>query len=236
VLDRLVRPNNPKANVLNCGMGALPSFGPWCRTRPFEPFTYDPDRARRILEGGGYDCSSPICVKGGQPLEVEYYALGVRERAVETQSIVVEQVRKAGLALIERTYENSPNPSPWLYPIVDTMIGMYGDPGVTETLSCDQIPSEEKFGHNWTHWCNPEADRLMHESDREVDPQRRLALMERIYQLEAHDFVSLPLYVLPVITAWRTDKIAGPIGKYSSTPYGMFFNMNEWYVPGPPQT
>jgi hypothetical protein len=67
------------------------------------------------------------------------------------------------------------------------------------------------------------------ESDREVDPARRLALMERIYQLQAQDFVSLPLYVLPVINAWRTDKIAGPIGLYSSTPYGMFFNMDEWY-------
>ena len=73
-------------------------------------------------------------------------------------------------------------------------------------------------------------------SDRELDPQRRLALMERIFELQAQNFVSLPLYVLPVISAWRTDKIAGPIGRYSSTPYGMFFNMNEWFVPGPAQT
>jgi hypothetical protein len=76
----------------------------------------------------------------------------------------------------------------------------------------------------------------MHESDRELDPHRRLTLLERVHELEAQDFVSLPLYVLPLISAWRTDKIAGPIGRYGSTPYGIFFNMNQWYVPAPPQT
>jgi hypothetical protein len=42
--------------------------------------------------------------------------------------------------------------------------------------------------------------------------------------------MSLPLYVLPNVSAWRTDKIAGPIGTWNPTIYGLFWNMNEWYV------
>jgi hypothetical protein len=69
----------------------------------------------------------------------------------------------------------------------------------------------------------------MNQSDQALDPQQRLTLLNEIHRIEADDFVGLPLFVMPVVSAWRTDKIAGPIGQYSSTPYGMFFNMNEWY-------
>ena len=42
--------------------------------------------------------------------------------------------------------------------------------------------------------------------------------------------VGVPMYVLPQLTAWRTDIIAGPIGEWNSTIYGSFFNANEWYL------
>jgi hypothetical protein len=52
--------------------------------------------------------------------------------------------------------------------------------------------------------------------------------MDQIYATQAQDFLSLPLYVLPELAAWRTDRIAGPIGAYNGTLNGLFFNMNEW--------
>ena len=36
------------------------------------------------------------------------------------------------------------------------------------------------------------------------------------------------LYVLPELAAWRTDRIAGPVGEFAGTLSGLFFNMNEW--------
>ncbi len=68
----------------------------------------------------------------------------------------------------------------------------------------------------------------MKRSDKELNVQQRLSLFDQIYSLEAKDFLSLPLYVLPSVSAWRTDRIAGPIGQYNSSIYGLFFNMNEW--------
>ena len=51
-----------------------------------------------------------------------------------------------------------------------------------------------------------------------------------MYELEAQDMIGLPLFVVPAIVGWRSDRIAGPIGAYNSSPYGTFFNMNEWYL------
>ena len=61
--------------------------------------------------------------------------------------------------------------------------------------------------------------------DREERPD-----LDQIYQLEAKDFVSLPLYVLPNVGAWRADKIGGPVDAYIPSNLGMFYNMNEWYL------
>ena len=41
--------------------------------------------------------------------------------------------------------------------------------------------------------------------------------------------VSDPPYMLPQITAWRSDKIAGPIGQWNKTIYSGFWNIDQWY-------
>jgi ABC-type transport system substrate-binding protein len=235
IVDKVIRPNHPGATVLNCGFVAFRHLGPWCRARPFERFDYDPARARRILESDGYDCSATFCTKDGKLLELEYRTTGSTRRVL-TRRLVMDQARSAGFAIRPRNIEGSsllPDDEGPRHLIAEFAAHTDGDPGVTELFACDEIPEKENhdYGGNFNRWCDPQADRLMRQADREIDPNRRLVLMERVYDLQAREFVSLPLYVLPVISAWRTDKIAGPIGQFSSTPYGMFFNMNEWHVP-----
>jgi ABC-type transport system substrate-binding protein len=106
------------------------------------------------------------------------------------------------------------------------------DPTITSQLSCDEVADAEHGydGSNVTEWCNPSADRLMKEADRELDPGRRAALMQQVYQLEALDMMGLPLFAFPSIVAWRNDHVGGPIERYLSSPYGPFFNLSEWYV------
>ena len=61
-------------------------------------------------------------------------------------------------------------------------------------------------------------------------PQTRVQDFNQLYALEAKDVISLPLYVLPNVGAWRTDKIAGPVGSYVPSNLGMFYDMNRWYL------
>jgi peptide/nickel transport system substrate-binding protein len=233
VVDKVVRPFDPNAKVLNCGFVAFPRIGPWCRTRPFERFTYDPARARAILEADGYVCADGPCTKDAATLEIEYWAHTLSPRLKATQELVIERARAAGFSLVPREFESA-----GFFDIRNTPLADYGsgglvDPSVTHLFGCQEIPRREidVSGDNYIHWCDDHADRLMRSADREADPDRRLDLMEAVYQLEADDFISLPLYVLPATSAWRMDRIAGPIGAFNSSPYGLFFNMNEWYVP-----
>jgi ABC-type transport system substrate-binding protein len=226
LIDALVKEWNPDAAILNCGLIALPDVGPWCRTQPFAQFTYDPDRARSILEEDGFDCSGKACTKDGMPLTVEYLVHDNDVRRKLSQQLLLEKARDAGFDFDLKTYSHFFDLRK--FPLAQYAVEGSPEPSVTARFACDQIGLE---GSNFIGWCDQEADRLMKMSDRELDPKRRLALLEQVYELEADDFVSLPLYVIPALSAWRTDMIAGPIGTWNGSPYGMFFNMGEWYLP-----
>jgi peptide/nickel transport system substrate-binding protein len=236
VVDTVVKLNNPDAEVLNCGFLALPNLGPWCETKPFEQFTYSPERAKAILESDGYDCSANPCTKNGKRLEVGYDDVSVTPRRTATEVLLIPKALDAGFDLTVVRREGGAQFSDvgphGAFTMVDSTQAASPDPSVTALLACDGIPTSENglVGNNWIRWCDQGATALMNASDAELDPLKRLDDMNQIYALEARDFISLPLYVIPAVSAWRTDQIAGPIGLYNSSPYGLFFNMNEWYV------
>ncbi len=240
VIDAIIKLNNPNAAVLNCGFVSFPNIGNWCQQSPlpFEQFTYDPAKAKEVLTAAGYDCSATPCTKNGQPLVVEYSTVATNTRRTTTQELLKDKAKDAGIEFKIKNYDAgvlfgdvAPHGK---FTIADYATGGSVDPSITASFGCDAIPSEKNSfaGGNWNHWCNDQADTLMTQSDQEIDPAKRLDLLSQVYQLEATDFLSLPLYVLPNVGAWRTDQIAGPITDYIPSNLGMFYNMNEWYKAG----
>ena len=57
----------------------------------------------------------------------------------------------------------------------------------------------------------------------------RYDLIDQIYTQIHKDLAALPLYPFINITAWRTDKIAGPVGQWNQAPFGTYWNMDYWY-------
>jgi ABC-type transport system substrate-binding protein len=200
---------------------------------PFQQFTYNPEKAKQILESDGYDCSEVPCTKGGAKLVVDYSTVPTNEVRVQIQKILKERARPAGFDIQIKNFDrDSPlgvRADLGRFAIAHYSIPVGPDPSITWALACENIPRKGGSGSNWNRWCDRRATDLMHRSDQEPDPERRLQLMDQIYSIEAHDSLSLPLYVLPFMAAWRTDRIAGPIGDFTGSPYGLFFNMNEWY-------
>jgi peptide/nickel transport system substrate-binding protein len=240
VIDAIIKLNNPNAAVLNCGFVTFPNIGQWCQQSPlpFEQFTYDPAKAKEILTSDGYDCSATPCTKNGQPLVVEYSTVSTNTRRTTTQELLKDKAKDAGIEFKIKNYDAgvlfgdvAPHGK---FTIADYATGGSVDPSITASFGCKAIPTKANSfaGGNWNHWCNKQADGLMSQSDQELDPAKRLDLLTQVYQLEATDFLSLPLYVLPNVGAWRTDKIAGPITDYIPSNLGMFYNMNEWYQAG----
>ncbi len=230
VVDTLVRINAPDAEVLNC-MGWLPDVGDWCDQTDFAEYTYDPAKAMEAFEAAGYDCSGVagggFCEKDGEPLSIEYTTTSGNARREDTQALLQERAKAAGLDLQTKTddaailFGNLLNEG--AYQIADYALGGSPSPSVYEILACEG-------GQNTDFWCDEEATRLMEEADREPDPAARLELTQQVGDILAEQAVGVPMYVLPQLTAWRTDIIAGPIGEWNSTIYGSFFNANEWYL------
>jgi peptide/nickel transport system substrate-binding protein len=104
---------------------------------------------------------------------------------------------------------------------------------VTSLYACDQIPTAANTysGQNFDFWCNQEATALAKRSDQELDPAKRLPLIHQLGALVRKDLVWFPLYQKTLITAWRTDKIKGPIATYNETGLGGFANLSAWTKP-----
>jgi peptide/nickel transport system substrate-binding protein len=241
VIDAIIKLNNPDAEVLGCGFVAFPQIGPWCQaSQPFstDKFPYDAQKARDTLTADGYDCSASgqACTKDGKALSVEYSTVSTNTRRTTTQELLSEKALQAGFQFKIKNYEAGvlfgdvgPHGT---FTMADYATGGSVDPSITASFACENIPtSANSFGGgNWNHWCDQNATDLMHQSDMALDPTARGDLFNQIYDIEAQQFISLPLYVLPNVGVWRQDKIGGPIDAYIPSNLGMFYNMNEWFL------
>jgi peptide/nickel transport system substrate-binding protein len=239
VVDGLVKKNNPNATVLGCGVLAFPGVGPWCdppNGTPFAQYKFDATKVSDILTAAGWAKDSKgIWAKGGQELAFTYETTQ-KDRRIATQALLKEKFVEAGfkvtLKVDDATLLFETKLPKGDFQVADFAEGGSPDPSITGTLACKNIPSAANgfAGANDFRWCNPQADALMAQADQELDTAKRAALMQQMYALEAQDFApGVPLYTLAQITAWRSDKVAGPIGKWNNTTYSGFFNIDEWY-------
>ena len=103
------------------------------------------------------------------------------------------------------------------------------DPSVTWAMAGDQIPTAEHSfqGANSSGWCNEEAGELMKQSDAELDPTKRTALVNKADAIMALNVPTLPLVQKPTFLVYKT-KIKGI--RDNSTLQGPTDNMEDWWV------
>lgn len=236
VLTNLINLNDPTQKTpLGCGTLSFPNT-PLCSVTPFAQFHYDPAMVATILQGAGWAKDSKgFWAKNGQQLAF-IYETTTKDRRVTTQAILKEKMVAAGFNVTTKVDDATllfetklPHGD---FQVADFAEGGSPDPSITSFLSCKNIPTAANSfaGQNAFHWCNQQATTLMEESDKELDPAKRNAMLQQVYMLQAQDFAPMvPLYILPQLTAWRSDKIAGPVGLWNNTFYGGFWNMDEWY-------
>ena len=239
VVDGLIKKNNPNATVLGCGAVAFPGVGPWCEGpngTPFAQFHFDANKVSEILTAAGWaKDSAGIWAKNGQELAFVYETTQ-KDRRIATQALLKEKFAEAGfkvtLKVDDATLLFETKLPKGDFQLADFANGGSVDPSPTSNFACKNIPTAANgyAGANDYRWCNPQADALMVQSDTELDVTKRAQELQQVYALEAADFApGVPLYTLPQITAWRSDKIAGPVGAWNNTFYSGFWNIDEWY-------
>ncbi len=237
ILDEVILPNFPETELLNCA-GWVPTVGEWCDQTDFDDVTYDPEKAAGILEDAGWAKGGDgIYAKDGQRLSMTWQTVAGNARREAIQALVIPDLEEQG---IEVSADNSDADTLFQVrlPQLDTELALYAqvaspDPSVTTLFACENIPSEANdfSGQNGTAWCDEDATDLMHQADRTVDPDARLELTRQVGDAIRDQAVWLPFYQLPLITAWRTDLVEGPVGEFTDSPFSGFWNMYDWSVP-----
>jgi len=242
IIDQIIKINDPSAQVLNCLPPLFPVVDQWCSQAiqaPMAQYTYDPQKAIAALTAAGYDCSkvpSSPCTKGGQPLTVtEYYTAGnTRRQAVG--ALVQERIKPAGIKWVVKPNDATDLFSNKLpkgdYQVIEYAAGATVDPGPTSfSWLSTQVPTaaNKYSGANYQHYRNASLDPIMIQADAELDVAKRHQLIDQVYSQINKDIASLPLYPFINITAWRSDKIGGPIGSWNEASYGTYYNMDQWF-------
>lgn len=237
ILAEIITPGFPETEILNCG-GWVPTVGNWCDNTDFADVTYDPARVAELLEGDGWAIGGDgIYAKDGQRLSITWQTVAGNARREAIQALVIPALAELGIELVADNADADTLFQVRL-PQLQTELALYAqvttpDPIVTTIFHCDNIPSAENdfAGQNTTAWCNDEASALMTESDQTPDPAAREELIHQIGDLVREDAVWLPFYQLPLITAWDTTAVEGPVGLYTDSPLSAFFNVFDWSVP-----
>lgn len=237
ILAEVITPSFPETELLNCG-GWVPTVGPWCDQTDFEDATFDPELVASTLEGDGWALGSDgIYEKDGQRLSITWQTVAGNARREAIQALVIPAVAELGIELVPQN-QDADTLFQISLPQLQTEIGLYAqvaspDPSVTTIFACENIPSEANgfAGQNNVGWCNEEASDLMAESDRTPAEDERLEIINQVGDLIREDAVWLPFYQLPLITAWDTAQVEGPVGEYTDSPLSGLYNIYDWSVP-----
>jgi peptide/nickel transport system substrate-binding protein len=237
ILSEVITPSFPDTEILNCG-GWVPTVGDWCDQTDFADATFDADAVDQILTDAGWAKGSDgIYAKDGQRLSLTWQTVAGNARREAIQQLVIPELADLG---IEVTADNSDADTLFQtrLPQLDTEIALYAqvaspDPSVTTIFACENIPSEanEFSGQNTVGWCNQDATDLMHQSDQTPITEDRLDLIHQVGDAVRADAVWLPFYQLPLITAWDSSQVGGPVGETTNSSYGGFANMYDWFIP-----
>jgi peptide/nickel transport system substrate-binding protein len=186
-------------------------------TPAWEIYTYDPDRARQLVNEARAE---------GASTTVEFSTTSDNALRETLQEIVQQQLKDVGITI------QINNESATTYFSKTTVDGNFEmgewawlatpDPSLTSLFSANQIPPK---GENYYRYRNEQATQWMEESDQTLDEARRAQLLQQAQEQMAEDLPILPMYQRPQFTAY-SENLTGVEPNPSLA--GPYWNMGKW--------
>jgi peptide/nickel transport system substrate-binding protein len=199
-----------------------------------EPWPYDPERAKQLLDEAGWIDSNGDNVRDKDGVElILRYGSTYREVRRDTQAVAQQQLAEVGIKVELFNYdsdvyfgsyeENGPAATGALDIFQYSATPNFPDPDMADWL-CSEIPSDESpSGVNWSHHCDEELDRLFRLQSTQVDYDERL---QTFYQITRHIFEEV--YWLGI---WQDPDMWGISNRFQNVKISgshPFFNIHEW--------
>jgi peptide/nickel transport system substrate-binding protein len=156
-------------------------------------FTYDPQKARQILDQAGYPAQNGVRFHLTMKTSTE-------ESTRLLAAVLQQQLGDVGIVLDIRTFEFATffaDVTSGAFQIYSLRwIGGNEDPDIFETFSSNRFPPK---GTNRGFYSNPNVDRLIDQARRETDQNVRKRLYASVQETLAHD--------VPYVNLWYFDNI-----------------------------
>jgi peptide/nickel transport system substrate-binding protein len=192
-------------------------------------YAYNPARARQILERNGcrrggdgiYSC-------GGQKASFRWTGTTGNQRREFTFEIAQAQLKAVGIELradfASPAVAFGPKQASGDYDLFDAA-WTSPSPDISGWDSIYGCRTGVEAQQNETGYCNRTVDRLLKQSNAELDQDRQAALVNRALGLMANDLAFLPLYQLPGMVIHRTSVRGVQENPFS---IGPFWTVAKW--------
>lgn len=226
---------------VNLGVVGVPgSFWdglPYYNNPPVEPYPYDPEGAKALLDAAGWVDSNGDGTRDKDGVEfVIQHGTTTREVRQELQAVAQQQLAEVGIKLEILNYDS------------DIFWGGYADNGPTYSGEldiqewsdapsgfpdpdiyywyCSEIPTDEyPSGANSFYLCDEELDALMTQQATQLDPAERQKTISQINQIFHDKVYWVGVWQDPDV--WATSSRLTGVKFSGVTP---FFNIAEWDV------
>jgi peptide/nickel transport system substrate-binding protein len=193
------------------GGGLMPPTSPW-HWEPPEPYRFDPELSRQMLDEAGYLDTDGDGVRempgGGEPLELEILAASSVPSAPPSGRLIGAWLRDIGIAAKIKPVGDGAIGQAWTDGTFDAYLwGWNPDPDPDFILS---VFTTAQCG-GWSDGCysNEEYDRMYVEQQLATTPEERREIVEGMEQHVYENLPELVLYYESDLEGYRTDTFTG---------------------------
>jgi peptide/nickel transport system substrate-binding protein len=192
-------------------------------------YAYSPTRARQILDRNGCRRGGDgIYVCGGQKASFRWTGTTGNQRREFTFEIAQAQLKAVGIELkadfASPAVAFGPKQASGDYDLFDSA-WTSPSPDISGWDSIYGCRTGVEAQQNETGYCNRNVDRLLKQSNAELNQNRQAALVNRALGLMANDLAILPLYQLPGMVIHRTSVRGVQENPFS---IGPFWTVAKW--------